>query len=78
MNIKYTYVPTVMGDEGSCEGTRDMEVGGASVVPFVRDGVDSIGVGGCRSACTTGVGGSGGSTIAFCGGRDNGEDVLCT
>jgi len=67
-----------MGEEGSCEGTRDMGVGGASVVPFVMDGVESIGVGGCRGACTTGVGGGGGSTTAFCGGRANGEDVLWT
>jgi hypothetical protein len=54
---------TVIGDEGSCEGARDMEGGNASVVPFVMDGIELIGMGVCRGACTTGAGG--GSIIAF-------------
>lgn len=66
-----------MGDVGSCEGTREMEGDGASFVPF-RDGLESIGAGGCRKICATGEGGGGGSMDAFCGGRANGEDVLCT
>lgn len=40
-----------------------MEGGNASVVPFVMDGIELIGMGVCRGACTTGAGG--GSIIAF-------------
>jgi len=64
-----------MGDEGSCEGTRDMEVGSASIVSFARNELGSFDAEGCG---TMGVGGSGGSTFALCGGRANGEEVLCT
>lgn len=67
---------TVMGDAGSCEGTREMEGDGISFVPF-RDG-ESIGAGGCRNVRATGEGGGRGSTAAFFGGSDSGEDVLCT
>lgn len=67
-----------MGDVGSCEGTREMEGDDASFVPF-RDGLESIGAGGCKNVCATaegGGGGGGGSMDAFCGGRANGEEVL--
>lgn len=66
-----------MGDVGSCEGTREMEGDGVSFVPL-KAGLESIGTGGCRNVCATGEGGGGGSTAAFCGGRANGEVVLCT
>lgn len=62
-----------MGDVGSCEGIREMEGDDASFVPF-RDGLGSIGAGGCRYVCETAEGG--GSMDAFCGGRANGEEVL--